>query len=88
MEKCLTLINTDNVKFTRECELYPHNPMVLYELYIRVENEDQDITIWGKVAEELGLEFMDRDEWFWDEHPGVKWDKWFKMIDDNGNYDD
>lgn len=80
-----------DIRFFREkMNCYPKNPdIVLYEVYIKVP----DGTEWNaplpydEMMEELGYEFMDRAEWF--DYDGDKsiWDKWFKFLHDNGNYE-
>lgn len=77
-----------DIKFSREkMKCYPKNPdIVLYEVYIKVpEGTEWNAPLpYDEMMEELGYEFMDRDEWLDD---GFIYDKWFKFVNDNGNYE-
>lgn len=77
-----------DIKFSREkMKCYPKNPdIVLYEVYIKVpEGTEWNAPLpYDEMMEELGYEFMDRGEWLDD---GFIYDKWFKFVNDNGNYE-
>lgn len=88
----------NRLKFFREkMNCYPKNPdIVLYEVYIRVDSQDAADgygTEYDEMMKELGYEFMDRDHYFdskgnfWGEDSDPVWDKWYKFVNDNGNYE-
>lgn len=91
MENHTALIKTEKIVLFRETNIYPKNPdMVLFEIYIRYEN-DEDSDFWDKVMKELGFEFMDRDDWgafgAWENNDGFESDKYFLFVNDNGIYE-
>lgn len=88
-------IQLENIRFFRE-ELSEYDPtngeMTLYEVYIKVSKEQEMLnapTKYDTMMEELGYEFMDRDQFFdaegnyWggeDESDAPYWDKWYKFV--------
>lgn len=88
-------IQMEDIKFFRE-EMSEYDPSdekrTLYEVYIKVSKEQEMLnapTEYDKMMEELGYEFMDRDQFFdaegnyWGETDEIEapyWDKWYKFV--------